>query len=187
MSAISMTSSAWRRTLVAGVAAVSLASALPAAAGPMPVASAAGLTAQPEQSRLVPAVADGDFDGAQIVKVRNGRNATAAAIVGGIAALGVGAAIASQNRSYGGGYGGGYYAQPQGYYAAPQQGYYAPAATYYEAPQTYVYEEPAPVYVDPAPAYAPAYGYTYAPRPSVRHHAGGPGKRQIDSFRDSYR
>lgn len=189
MSAFSMTSSAWRRTLVAGVAALSLAAALPAAAGPMPVGSVAGLQATQAQ----PAVADGAFDGAQIVKVRNGRNATAAAIVGGIAALGIGAAIASQNRSsYGGGgyYGGnGYYAQPQGYYAAPQQQYYAPSASYYEAPQTYVYEEPAPVYVQPAPVYAPAYGYGYGygPRSSVRHHAGGPGKRQIDSFRDSYR
>jgi hypothetical protein len=155
MSALSMTTSAWRRTLVAGVAAVSLAAALPAAAGPMPAGAASGL-----QTQVVPAVADGGFDGAAIMKVRNGRNATAAAVVGGIAALGLGAAaIASQNRSYGGGY----YAQPQGYYAAPQQQYYAPSASYYEAPPAYAYEEPAPVYVEPAPVYAPAYGYGYGP------------------------
>ena len=192
MSAFSMTPSAWRRALVAGVAAVSLAAALPAAAGPMPVGTASGL-----QTQVVPAVADGGFDGAAIVKVRNGRNATAAAIVGGIAALGLGAAaISSANRSYGGGY-----AQPQGYYAAPQQEYYAPqqqyyapqqqyyapSAGYYEAPQAYAYEEPAPVYVEPAPVYAPVYGYGYGPGYGHGRWHHKTGKQQMDDFRDRQR
>jgi hypothetical protein len=186
MTAFRMTTSAWRRTLVAGVATLSLAAALPASAGPLPIAAARAVP-----MAATPAVG-GAFDGASIVKVRNGRNATAAAIAGGIAVLGLGAAaIASQNRSYGGGYYGG----SPGYYA-PSNAYYAPSGGYYGAP-AYAYEEPAPVYVEPAPVYvdpgpvyatpAYGYGYGYGPRYPRRHHAGGPGKRSMDNFRDSYR
>ena len=52
-------------------------------------------------------------------------NPAAAAIIGGLVGLGVGAAIAS---------GGGYYAPPGYYYDAPPPTYYAPPPAYYEPP-----------------------------------------------------
>ncbi|MDF0486864.1 hypothetical protein PX554_01880 [Sphingomonas sp. H39-1-10] len=57
-----------------------------------------------------------------------GGDATGAALLGGIVGLGVGAAIASNNR----GYDRGYYDGPRGYYAGPPAYYYD---DYYRAPR----------------------------------------------------
>lgn len=158
-----------RTVVVAALAAALATSAVPAVAAPMSAAAAGGLAGQ---SSL------------PIVQVKNGRNAAIFGALAGVAALGVGAAIASRN-SYDNGYGGGYgYSQP-GYYAQPQPsyGYYGgPVAV--EEP-VYGYDEPAAVYA--APRYYEEPIVTYDNRPVRRHHAGGPAKRQMDNFRDSYR
>src|SRR4051794_5090173 len=94
---------------------------------------ALALAGEPAAAASFPALTGGGD--AAIVKVSGGRKA-ALAIIGGIAALGVGAAIASQNRRQEYGYGGGgsyapsyepepsyapepYDAQPERYYAPP--------------------------------------------------------------------
>jgi hypothetical protein len=90
----------------------------------------------------------------EIIKVSGGRKA-AIAIIGGIAALGVGAAIASQNRRQEYSYGGGGYAPS--YEPEPS---YAPDPSY--APEPY-YPQPRPYYA-PSAAYEPDEPY-YAPTP----------------------
>jgi hypothetical protein len=143
-SAIALTTSLRRRPLRAGLAGTCLAAAVLAfagAAGAAPLSGGAGFASDPADSR--------------IVEARGGRKA--ALIIGGIAALGAGAAIAAQNRradpGYGYGYGGEGYA-PQATYAPPP---------YAEAPYQ------APVYA-PAPVYGVPYGeeddgWDYAPPP----------------------
>lgn len=161
-----------RRVVIAAVATAMAATALPAVAAPMSAAGARGLATQ---SSL------------PIVQVRNGRNAAIIGAIAGVTALGIGAAIASRNNDGGYGYG---YAQP-GY--QPQPGYYAqpqPSYGYYGGPvavdePVYGYDEPAPAYA--APRYYEEPIVTYDNRPIRRHHAGGPGKRQMDNFRDAYR
>ncbi len=93
-----------------------------------------------------------------------GNGGAVAALAFGAIALGVGAAIASGQRSerhyvtaapygYGGGYGGyGYAPQPQ-YYATQQQ-YYAPQVHYVPQPQYYA----------PQPVYNSGYGHWYGAR-----------------------
>ncbi|MHB2165954.1 hypothetical protein [Alsobacter sp. R-9] len=161
-----------RRTVVATGVAAALALSAPAQAAPMgPVGPAASVSAP----------------GLPLVQVKNGRKAAGIAAIAGLTALGIGAAIASQNRGYYGG--GGYYAQPSYGYAQPSYGYYGqPAYGYEEAPV--VVEAPAYGYYAPAPVYVAPYGDdipTYDYRPPRRHHAGGPAKRQMDNFRDAYR
>lgn len=124
-----------RQGIAAGVAALMLVASLPAQAATFPVPGPSSRTAKGIAAKgieALPAVATPGE--ASLVEVRarkrayrGGNNAAAAAIIGGIAALGIGAAIASSNRrSYYDGYGyydGGY--APQGYYAEPQPyGYY---------------------------------------------------------------
>lgn len=160
-----------RNAVLAAVATAMAATALPAAAAPMSAAAAGGIST----ASSLP-----------IVQVKNGRNAAIIGAIAGVTALGVGAAIASRNR-YDDGYGYGY--QQPGYYAqpAPVYGgglYGGPVVV--EQPQVYGggygpgrYYRDAPYYEGPI--------VTYDNRPTRRHHAGGPGKRNIDNFRDSYR
>ena len=162
-----------RNAVLAAVASAMAATALPAAAAPITAAAATGLSGTPDLP---------------IVQVKNGRNAAIIGAIAGVTALGVGAAIASRNQ-----YDDGYYAQP-GYPAQP--GYYAQPAQVYGGG----------MYGGPVVAEPPVYGYGYGPgryyrgspyyeepivtydnRPQRRHHAGGPGKRNIDNFRDGYR
>jgi hypothetical protein len=123
-----------------------------------------------------------------IVQVRNGSKAAAIAIIGGIAALGVGAAIASQGRRSDPGYGynGGYapaYAPPPQPYDEPQPGY-APSADYYPSGG---YEEEEPYYVPaPPPVYYPGrrarYGYG-APAETIYHDPYGNSSRLLPEGR----
>ncbi len=172
-----------RNAVIAAVATAMAATALPAAAAPFSAVAGQDLATQ---SSL------------PIVQVRNGRNAAVFGAIAGVTALGIGAALASRNRydnGYGAGYAPGYgqgYAQgyapgyaPGGYYEQP-----GPAYGYYGAPVAV--EEPSYGYYEPAPVYGRPRYYeepivTYDNRPARRHHAGGPAKRQIDNFRDSYR
>ncbi len=155
------------RNAVAGLIAATLAAtAIPATAAPLAPATAGGFTA----GSTLP-----------IVQVRKGRNAAAIAAIAGITALGVGAAIASRNNGY---YGGGYYDDPGYAYGAPAYGYGAPVVVE-EPSYGYGGYHAAPVYA--APRYYEEPIVTYDRRPITRHHAGGPGKRSMDSFRDAYR
>jgi hypothetical protein len=128
---------------------------------------ALALAGEPAAAGVFPAHSGGMGGGEapEIIKVSGGRKA-AFAIIGGIAALGVGAAIASQNRrqdyGYGGGggygYGGGYAPsyEPEPSYAL--EPYYPQPRTYYAPSAAYEPDEPyyAPT---PPPVYYPDYRY----------------------------
>jgi hypothetical protein len=94
------------------------------------------LTAAVTAATLIGGIAAASDASAQ-GRYRGGRgyNNNGAAVAAGIAGLAVGAALASGNRGYYGGYGGGYYApRAYGYGYGPgyyNRGYYAPPPRYY--------------------------------------------------------
>ena len=170
-----------RTAVLAAVATAMAATALPAAAAPLSAAAAGGFSS----ASSLP-----------IVQVKNGRNAAIFGALAGVTALGVGAAIASRNQYDGYGYEQQGYYQQQGYYGRP--GYYAQPAPVYgggmyggpvvvEEPQVYGGGYGPGRYYRGGPTYYEEPIVTYDNRPTRRHHAGGPGKRNIDNFRDGYR